>query len=111
MIDLDEMLDDKFKQDYEDYLRTRIGVKASFFDDDNPHIWDLFLKYTREMPHSGRTRYSANMIFERIRWHTTVETRGTDFKISNDFRAYYSRKIMALHPEFRGFFSVKEPRQ
>lgn len=31
MIDLDEMLDDKFKQDYEDYLRTRIGVKASFF--------------------------------------------------------------------------------
>jgi hypothetical protein len=43
----------------------------------------------------------------RIRWETTVETLGGDFKISNNFIAYYSRLFMDEHPEYRGFFRTK----
>jgi len=48
-------------------------------------------------------------VFERIRWHTDVETRGdTPFKLSNNHRAYYARFFMHNHPEYQGFFKTKE---
>ena len=100
-----------YKKEFAAYKRSRIGKRAIEFDIDNPKIWELFLRFAREMARSGRNKYSVNMIFERIRWHTIVETKGKNFEINNDFRAYYARKIMAIHPEFRGFFTLRKPLQ
>jgi hypothetical protein len=41
---------------------------------------------------------SAWLIVNRIRWETTVETSSGDFKISNNFIAYYARLFMDEHP-------------
>lgn len=100
-----------YKKEFAAYKRSRIGKRAIEFDIENPKIWELFLRFAREIARSGRDKYSVNMIFERIRWHTIVETKENNFKISNDFRAYYARKIMAEHPEFRGFFTLRTTRQ
>lgn len=100
-----------YKKEFAAYKRSRIGKRAIKFDIENPKIWELFLKYAREISKSGRDKYSATMLFERIRWQTMVKTKSDSFKISNDFRAYYARKIMAIHPEFRGFFRLREPLQ
>jgi hypothetical protein len=77
------------------------------YDKENPEIWDLFVKYAFEAKNKGFEHYSANGIFEVIRWHT--KAHGNDgFKVNNTYRPDYSRKIMNLYPEFDGFFRIRE---
>lgn len=98
-------------EDFSTYCDTPVGKKAKAFDDKNPKVWELFLKYAREISLTGRQRYSITMLVERIRWHSMVETKDDTFKISNSYRAYYARKMMAHYDEFRGLFETAEPRQ
>ena len=78
---------------------------------ENPHVYELFERFTMDAIRRGHKRLSAWLIVNRIRWETMVETTGEDFKISNDFIAYYARLFMALHPEYDGFFKTKQLRR
>ncbi len=60
----------------------------------NPEVYRLFCYFTIQVMNAGHNKYSAEAIFNQIRWYTTVETRGDDFKINNDYKPYYSRKFM-----------------
>lgn len=64
------------------------------FHADNPEVYRLFCYFTIQVINAGHSKYSAEAIFNQIRWYTTVETRGDDFKINNDYKPYYSRKFM-----------------
>lgn len=77
---------------------------------ENPHVYELVEKFTFDVIQRGYDRYSINSIFERIRWHTDIDTEGDKFKISNNHRAYYARYFMYLHPQYDGFFKTKELR-
>ena len=77
----------------------------------NPHVYDLFEKFTLDAISKGHERLSAWLIVNRIRWETAVETRGDDFNISNDFIAYYARLFMHNHPRYEGFFKTKTLRR
>lgn len=74
----------------------------------NPHVYELFERFTMNAINKGHTRLSAWLVVNRIRWETTVETSGSDFKISNDYIAYYARLFHALNPEYDGFFVTKK---
>lgn len=74
----------------------------------NPNVWVLFQKYTFQAIEAGREHYSVNAIFERIRWHTDIETRGDQFKINNNHRPYYARYFHHVYPEHNGFFRIRE---
>ena len=77
------------------------------YDKENPHVWQGFVKFAKEAKSKGFKNYSANGIFEILRWHTGVN--GNDqFKISNNYRPDYARKMMEVYPEFEGFFRVKQ---
>jgi len=73
----------------------------------NPHVYELFKAFTFQAIDRGHKRLSAWLVVNRIRWETTVETNGEDFKISNNFIAYYARLFMEGYPEYRGFFRTK----
>ena len=77
----------------------------------NPHVYELFEKFTLDAISKGHERLSAWLIVNRIRWETAVETRGDDFKISNDFIAYYARLFMHNHPRYEGFLKTKQLRR
>jgi len=77
------------------------------FESQNPDIYRYFVRFTFEVIKTGRTNYSVNAIFERIRWHTEIETRGSDFKLNNNYRAYYARMFMHEYPTFSGFFNTR----
>jgi hypothetical protein len=63
----------------------------------------------RELLRAGRKRYGTQTILERIRWYTTIETFGDEFKINNNYAACYTRMLMILYPvEFGNFFRVKK---
>lgn len=78
------------------------------FHEANPRVWELFKKFSIEASNSGRSHYSAKAIFERIRWHIEIETKGSDLKLNNNYTAYYARLFHLDQPELDGFFRVRK---
>tara|TARA_Y100000310_G_C20632620_1_gene789449 strand:+ start:1277 stop:1720 length:444 start_codon:yes stop_codon:yes gene_type:complete len=78
------------------------------YHQENPEVYELFKRFTFEAIRSGKTRYSAWGIIHRIRWHTDMETTGSEYKISNNNIAYYSRLFMEDYPQYEGFFQTKK---
>lgn len=85
--------------------------KAEFekFDQENPHVYALFKKYSKMAKDRGYKRFSAKAVFERLRWYYAFETKSNDeFKLNNSYTAYYARKLMSEFPEFADFFETRE---
>ena len=91
-------------------LRDQLGQRKSEWwkwSKQNPHVWDLFEKYTFQAIESGLTSYSHWFIVNRIRWDFEVVTKSGEFKISNNYIAFYARLFHAYHPQHSGFFTIK----
>lgn len=73
----------------------------------NPAVYELFVKYTKEAINAGHEHYGAKGVIERIRWHTSVETGGDIFKINNNWAPFYARLFMVDYPEHDGFFRLR----
>lgn len=74
----------------------------------NPVIWELFEKFTLQAISLNRKKISHWLIINRIRWETSVMTTGNEFKISNDFIAFYARYWKEKYPEYDYIFNVKK---
>lgn len=74
----------------------------------NPQVYELFEKFTFDVINAGFQHYSAKAIFEQIRWHTDVVTRGSRFKLSNNHTAYYARLFAHNNPKHADFFRFKQ---
>ena len=72
----------------------------------NPHVYSLFKRFTFDAIDRGHRKFSHWLVMNRIRWETNIETTGNEFKISNDFIAYYARLFMADYPEYDGIFTI-----
>ena len=97
-----------YQDDFDKYRNTLLGMRAQRFDLENPHVYELVKRFASEVRSRGYTRYSINSLFERVRWHTDIETTDRQFKLSNNHRAYYARKLMACEGRFEGFFNTRE---
>lgn len=73
----------------------------------NPHVFELLKRFALEAKRAGHRRLSINMLFERARWQSMVETTGDPWKLNNSHRAFYSRMLMRDVPELRGFFETR----
>lgn len=73
----------------------------------NPHVYELFKRFTFDVIKRGHKHYSSKAIFERIRWHTDIETTGEEFKMSNNYTPYYARLFMKDFPDHADFFRTK----
>lgn len=75
----------------------------------NPHVYELFVQFAKQVRATGRSKYSADAVMHRIRWHLNVETRSFDgFKINNNFASRYARLLIAEQPDFEGFFELRK---
>lgn len=81
--------------------------KFETYHKENPRVYELFVRFAKEALNSGYKTFSANAIFERIRWYVSVETVGDSFKLNNNYRPYYARKLMLDQSEFEGFFNTR----
>ena len=87
------------------------GEKFKEFHKANPHIFKLLVKYAREIKEAGVKKIGISLLIERVRWHGHVKSKSKDgYKISNNHRAFYSRKLMRKYPEFEGLFTTKSMR-
>ena len=68
----------------------------------------MFVHFTQEIISKGYENYSVNAIFERIRWEKDMGGDGSSqFKLNNNYRAFYARRFMNMFPEYRGFFRTR----
>jgi len=91
-------------------IDTRSALQKAFeqFDKDNPHVWNLFVQFAFRAIRKGFNHYGAKTIFEAIRYHSDIVTKDKDFKLNNDYTAYYARKFEREYPEHRGFFRMRK---
>lgn len=80
------------------------------FHRDNPGVFEAFERYAKQAISAGRTKLSARLIIERIRWDYYIETRGDSFKINNNHTPFYSRLFEKAHPEYEGYFTKRKRR-
>lgn len=87
------------------------GTLADRFDDfhrNNPAVYDTLVRLAREWKtatNGRRTGISA--LYEVARWQIAIATGDGDFKLNNDFRAFYARLIMAENADLDGLFELR----
>jgi len=74
---------------------------------DNPMIWKYFEQFSLQALAHGKRRISHWLIINRIRWEVYIVTTGRDFKISNDYIAFYARLWIKTHPQHADLFKTK----
>lgn len=74
---------------------------------ENPRVYELFKRFAFEAIRAGYEKFGAKSIFERARWEISIHTRGDDFKLNNNYTAFYSRLFMKDFPQYEGFFETR----
>lgn len=75
----------------------------------HPEVWRMFEEFAFQMINRGFKNYSVNAIFERIRWEKDAGGDGENqFKIGNNYRAFYARRFMKKYPLHDGFFRTRK---
>ncbi len=92
--------------------RSHLQRRFSKFHKDNPHVYEMFKRFTMQAIESGRTRFGARMVWERMRWYTMIEAREArfQFKLNDHYPPYYARLFMDEHPRYQGFFELRRVR-
>lgn len=92
-----------------DMLRPHIVAAFWEYHEANPHVFGIYLNFSREAKKTGRKRYGVQSIAERVRWYVDIETNSTDeFKINNNHQSCYARLLAILYPqEFEHFFQFR----
>lgn len=95
-----------------DYGRRDIAGMFRLYDAENPHVYREFVRFARELKSAGRHRASASLIFERMRWESMIrggpESGLPAYRLNNNYRAFYARKLATEDPSFAGFFEIRE---
>lgn len=80
------------------------------FHEDNPHVYEELKKLALDVKRRGFNHYGIGALYEVMRFHRIMSTTDTEYKLSNNHRAFYSRLLMANEPELAGFFTTKRQR-
>jgi hypothetical protein len=94
-------------------LAQTIDQRFEAFHARHPEVWDLFVRFSLEIHDAGQrkqalSRYGIAAITERIRWHYAVRPDIYEpFRINNDFRARYARRLMREYPQLTGMFHIR----
>lgn len=80
------------------------------FHEENPQVWRLFRRFALEAAQTGRTRFGAKMVWERMRWYTNVETNDQSVKLNSNWAAHYARLFVDTHPQHRELFELRRIR-
>jgi hypothetical protein len=80
------------------------------FDRENPQVYEAMVQKAEQLRAFGH--YGIGAIFEDIRYdyRTKNDSRGEKFKLNNNYRSRYARKLMAQERGFEGFFETRRLR-
>lgn len=73
----------------------------------NTQVWEWFEKFALEAALCGR-RIGAKAVAERVRWEAAIERKDKEFKLNNNFVAYYARIFCAKYEAYKNYFEFRE---
>jgi hypothetical protein len=88
-------------------LKGSTSERFRAFDKANPGVYRLIIKIALDLKAAGFKRAGMKLIFERIRWLYSIQTRGESYKLNNNDTAFYARKAMKEYRELDGFFETR----
>lgn len=85
-----------------------LAERFEAFHEANPDVYTTLVRLAREwIRETGSRKIGVGALTEQARWNIAIETKSADFKINNDFRAFYARMIQADHPDLAGVFEIR----
>lgn len=89
-------------------MKTLLDAQFEKFDKENPKVYTELVRLTEQAYRRGRRKIGIGMLFEIIRWDMMMSTTDPEFKMNNNYRSRYARKIMDNDPRFVEMFEVRE---
>jgi len=88
------------------------AIEAQYeeFHAEHPEVFEWLVDMARKAKARGHGRYGIAGLFESLRWHRMIEKGDREFKLNNNLRAIYARRIMEAYPELDGFFETRTRR-
>jgi len=78
------------------------------FHAENPHVYETLTRLAREwITKTGHRKLGIATLFERARWEIALATNDPDFRLNNNWRAFYARLIMRQEPDLAGLFHLR----
>ena len=97
------------QMDFELRESTRLEREFEKFDTTNPHVYRLLVRFAREWRSRHKGPCGIAMLYERARWEVMMTTDAADgFKLCNNHRAYYARKIMRENDDLAELFNTRK---
>ena len=81
------------------------------FDSDNPIVFQSLVNLAYEVKNAGFKRFSIQSLYERLRWYFNLELKSSEpFKINENFKPFYVRKMITTNPDLKGLFELRKLR-
>lgn len=93
-------LPDLVTPDYAEGLTLQQRFEA--FDAANPHVFVALEALAQDWFDAGHSSLGISMLFETLRWQAGIQTRGDAYRLNNDFRSRYARRLIEAHPSWDG---------
>jgi len=77
------------------------------FHTENPHVYEELKERALALKRAGASHGGIGQLFEVLRYDYAIRTHGGEFKLNNNYRAFYARVLMAECAELEGFFSTR----
>lgn len=98
---------------------TTLEEQARRFHEANPHVYQLFCRFTYEVidaqiERGERARFGAKAVFERLRFEAlkTKQTwGGRRYVLNNNHTAYYARMFHRDHPHLGPVFELRKTKE
>lgn len=92
-------------------LFTIDAIRERFdeFHADHPEVYVQLVELARQWVSVGHAKLGISTLFEKLRWewHVSGLRDSQGYKLNNDYRALYARKIMAENPDLAGVFETR----
>ena len=93
---------------------TKKSIQERFeeFHQEHPQVYREFKAIAEQLYDKGWRHYGAGTIYEVLRYHSdTADGRDAEpYKLNNNYRSRYARRLMAEDPRFQGFFETRSLR-
>jgi hypothetical protein len=84
------------------------AARFETFHANNPNVYDVLLRLAREwVAATDGRKIGIGALTERARWELVVTTNDPDYRINNNFRAFYARLLMLRNQDLRGLFDLR----
>lgn len=82
--------------------------KFRVFHENNPHVFMKLRALALDLKQRGLEKYSIKGLYEVVRWQYAFEYgKDEQYRLNNNYTAYYARLLMEAEPDLKGFFSLR----